>query len=436
MTYHVAEEESLNRGGLDALQRTKLAAMLEAILPDNAFYQQKFASISFNASRDPLSALPFTTRGEIQADQAAHPPYGSNLTFTIDDYCRLYQTSGTSGTPIRWLDGPRDWDWWKRCWGIIYRAAGVRRGDRFLFPFSFGPFIGFWVGFESAVALGNLCLPGGGMTTRARLRFGLENDVTFIGCTPTYALRMVEVATEEGIDLAASKVRGFIVGGEPGGSIPATRSRIETAWGARLFDHSGMTEIGPYGFECFEAPGGVHIMESEFIAEVIDPKTTEPVGEGEAGELVLTNLGRWGSPLIRYRTGDHVRVTRERCACGRWFARMEGGVLGRIDDMFIIRGNNVYPGAIEAILRRFADLVEYRVEVIEGSALAELRIEIEPASEADGLRLAEGVSTAIRDQLNFKPDVRVLEPGALPRFELKARRLVRRRVEAEDTPSD
>ena len=124
MTYYVAEEESLNRGDLDALQREKLAAMLEGVLPTNAFYKQKLADMAFDANRDPLAALPFTTRDEIQADQAAHPPYGSNLTYTIDDYCRLYQTSGTSGTPIRWLDGPRDWDWWKRCWGIIYRAAG------------------------------------------------------------------------------------------------------------------------------------------------------------------------------------------------------------------------------------------------------------------------------------------------------------------------
>jgi phenylacetate-CoA ligase len=260
----------------------------------------------------------------------------------------------------------------------------------------------------------------------------LDNDVTVVLCTPTYALRMAEVAAEEGLSLAASKVRCLIVAGEPGGSIPATRAKIESSWGARVIDHPGMTETGPHSIECVESPGGVHIIENEFIAEVIDPETTDPVADGESGELVITNLGRWGSPVIRYRTGDCVRMTRDRCACGRWFAWLEGGVLGRLDDMVIIRGNNVYPAAVEAILRRFEGVAEFRMEVVARESTNNLRIEIEPAPDADRSRLTADVSRALRDGLNFRPEITLVEPGGLPRFEMKARRLIHRDSRLED----
>ncbi len=316
-----------------------------------------------------------------------------------------------------------------------------------MFPFSFGPFLGFWCGFESAVDLGNLCLPAGGMTTTARLRYLLDNAVTFVCCTPTYALRMVEVAATEGIDLRASAVRGLIVAGEPGGNIAATRARIESCWGGRVFDHVGMTEIGPWGFECLQSPGGVHVNECEFIAEVIDADTANPVPDGGSGELVLTNLGRTGSPLIRYRTGDQVRLSRGRCPCGRWFSRVEGGILGRVDDMLVIRGNNVVPSAVEGIIREFDEVAEFSMELDEQGSMAELRIVLEPRTLAsrgfqpartsaqdkacgsqsvDLAGLAEQLTNAIRDRLHFTPRVTLVKPGSLPRFEMKADRVVRR----------
>ncbi len=429
MAYHIPEEEALDRDALQGLQRRKLAAMLDAIVPANAFYRRRLDGLSLDAARDSLTGLPFTTREEIQADQAAHPPYGSRLTYPIDNYCRIHQTSGTTGRPLRCLDRAEDWEGWKRCWGIIFRAAGVTAADRFLFPFSFGPFIGFWAGFEGAVALGNLCLPAGGMSTEARLRLLIDHDVTFVACTPTYALRMAEVAVAEGIDLAGTAVRGLIVAGEPGGNIPAVRAKIESAWGARVFDHPGMSEVGPYGFECVESPGTVHVIESEFIEEVIAPETGRLVPKGEAGELVLTTLGRWGSPLIRYRTGDRVRVTRGQCRCGRSFARMEGGLLGRYDDMLIIRGNNVFPAAIEGILREFVEVAEFRLRADGGGAMAQLTIEIEPTADAAVGALPDRIERAVRDRLHFKPQVRLVRAGNLPRFELKARRVIRPRTD-------
>lgn len=427
MAYFQPDEETLDPSALRALQSRKLAAMLSVIAEGNRFYARKLEACGFGASPAScsLSDLPFTTRAELEQDQLDHPPYGTNLSFAVAAYSRFHQTSGSSGTPLRWLDTLESWSWWKDCWGVIYRAAGVIDADRFFFPFSFGPFIGFWGAFESACALGNLSVPGGGMTTAARVQALFDHRVTIVCCTPTYALRMGEVADELGVDLVGSSVRGLIVAGEPGGNIPSTRSKIEKTWGARVFDHAGMTELGPWGFECAEAPGGMHLMEHEFVGEVVDPDTGERVAEGEPGELVLTNLGRMGSPLLRYRTGDRVRMTRGRCACGRWFARVAGGILGRADDMLVVRGNNVFPSAIEEILRSFDEVAEFQLEVDGRDALAELviRVDLRPGA-VDGWEA--GLAHALQDRLHFRPRVEVVPSGSLPRFEMKARRVVRR----------
>lgn len=426
MAYFVAEEETLDREGLALLQRDKLADMLADVLATNEFYKHKLAGIRFDPRSDPMDRLGFTTRDEIQQDQIDHPLYGTNLTYPMERYARLHQTSGSTGTPLRWLDTFESWRWWYRCWGILYRAAGVKPGDRLFFPVTFGPFIGWWGAFEGATALGNMALSGGGMTTLARLEHLLAHQITFVCCTPSYALRMAEVAVEEGIDLPGSSVRGLIVAGEPGGSIPATRARMEEAWGARVFDHAGQTEVGPWGFECEEAPVGGHAMESEFIVESIDSATGEPVADGELGELVVTNLGRWGSPLIRYRTGDQARLIRKRCACGRWFARLEGGILGRSDDMLLVRGNNVFPSAVEGIVREFREVAEFSMEAVWHGSMADLNIAIEPVAGADANGLTDRVTRRFRDRLHFRPHVTLVKPGSLPRFDRKAKRLTHR----------
>lgn len=434
-------EEALDPAGLARFQRDKLGEMLRAVLAGNPFYRRKLATINFDPHRDPIDKLPLTTRAELETAQSEKPPYGTNLTYSLEKYCRFHQTSGTGGRPLRWLDTVESWAWFRGCWQMVFRAAGARAGDRVFFPFSFGPFIGFWAAFEAAHSMGLLSIPAGGLSTPARLRILLDNDATIVCCTPTYALRMAEVASEEHIDLARSSVRALIVAGEPGGSIPSVRSKIESAWGARVYDHSGMTEMGPISFECAENPGRLHLIETEFIAEVIDPQSLQPLPQGRAsesgqeGELVLTNLGRWGSPLIRYRTGDLVRLTRpERpCGCGRWFARLEGGILGRIDDMFIVRGNNVFPTAVEAVIRRFPEVAEFRLSVLEGGPLTQVQLEIEPAAGTEqhvASTLADRVGSAVQQALSFRAEVVQVASGTLPRFDLKAKRFVRRWVES------
>ncbi len=418
-----------------ALQADRLRALFAA-LPANPFYASKLAGISLSPLTtdplrgypdSPLTTLPFTTKAELIADQQAHPPYGTVLTYPLDRYNRLHQTSGTTtGRPLCWLDTPESWQWVLDLWRQKFELMRFRPGDRLFFPFSFGPFLGFWGAFGAASQCGYLTLPGGGMSSAARLRFLLAHAATVVFCTPSYALHLAEVAAAEGIDLAASPVRMLVAAGEPGASIPATRERIEAAWGARLFDHYGLTEVGPTAVECLENPGGMHVMARDYVAEVIDPATGEPVPPGTPGELVATNLGRLGSPLVRYRTGDVVRLDPAPCPCGRPWPRLAGGVLGRTDDMIHLRGNNLYPAALEAVVRRFPEVAEYRVTIDRSGPLAAVRVEVEPAPAAVGNHVADRVARAIRDDLFFRADVAEVPPGTLPRFELKAKRIVKK----------
>jgi phenylacetate-CoA ligase len=360
-------------------------------------------------------------------DQLRHPPYGSNLTFSLECYRRCHQTSGTTGTPLRWLDTAESWQHLLANWRRIFRAAGVTPEDRLLFAFSFGPFIGFWSGLESALQLGCFCFPAGSMTSEARLRAILDHRITALACTPTYALHLGEVARAEGIDLAGSAVRNLLVAGEPGGSLAATRARLTDLWpNAQVVDHYGMTETGPATYQCPAQPGVLHVIESAYLPEILDPATLQPVTPGDTGELVLTTLDRTGSPLLRYRTGDLVRSRASgRCACGTAELALVGGVLGRSDDMVIIRGVNVYPTAIDELVRGLGQVAEYRVQLDRQGALTELRLEIEPAAACpDPAALARRLQQTLQNTLSLRVPVRAVGPGTLPRFEMKARRWV------------
>jgi phenylacetate-CoA ligase len=388
------------------------------MLPGNRFYRQKFADFSPAIHQlEDLARLPFTYKSELVADQEAHPLYGTNLTYPLAEYVRLHQTSGTTGKPLKILDTQESWDWWAECWTSVYRAAGVGRDDIVFLAFSFGPFIGFWSAYEGAKRLGALTVPGGGMDSLQRLRAILEVGATVLVCTPSYALRLAEVAQEHGLDIRESSVRVTIHAGEPGASIPATRQRIEQAWGARTFDHAGMTEMGAYGFMCAQQ-SGIHVNEEEFLAEILDTQSGQPVREGEVGELVLTNLGRWGSPAIRYRTGDLVRHGGYSCPCGRAFLHLPGGIIGRADDMLIVRGVNIYPSALANVLHRFPQVAEYRIIVTRQGEMDEIALQVECPPE-----IAAMLQDELHVALSLRFPVEVVPPGTLPRFELKAKRV-------------
>jgi len=422
-------EETLERAELVARQQQRLSELLSHLENRSAFYRRKFEAAGLRVSslkfpRD-LGRLPLTTKRDLTNDQEGNPPWGTLITEPLADYTRYCQTSSTTGKPLRWIDTNRSWEWLLECWEAVFRGARVGRGDRIFFPFSFGPFLGFWAAFDAGSRIGAHCVPGGGMSSQVRLSLIESLGATVVCCTPTYALHLAEVAAVDGRKLREGPVRVVIVAGEPGGSIPATRERIAAAWGARVIDHHGLTEVGPLSFECWESPGFLHLNESRFLCEVLDPETHQPLEDGERGELVVTSLGRLASPVVRYRTGDLVVRRSDPCPCGRSWARLEGGILARADDMVNVRGVNVYPAAIEAVVRTFPEVVEFRSTVRETGTLRSLTVEIEPGEvHAAAGDLAASVARRLKEALGLTTPVTVVAPASLPRFEMKARRFV------------
>jgi phenylacetate-CoA ligase len=418
--------ETMGREDLRDLQLRKLASLLEVIWKRNRFYTTKLETAGFAPgdlrTLDDLARLPFTTKAELLEAQADGGLLSANCTFPEEVYTRIHQTSGTTGEPLRVYDTAESWAWWARCWAHVLTGAGLNQRDRLFLPFSFGPFIGFWAAVGGAELIGALVISGGGSDSRQRLDLIERFAPSAMCCTPTYALRLAEVAREQGIDPTKLSLRVTIHAGEPGASIPATKARIEQEWGVRCYDHAGASEVGAHSFECASQPGSIHVVESEFIAEVLEPETGRPVRPGERGELVLTGLGRPGFPVLRYQTGDVVQVDPTPCPCGRTFVRLSGGIVGRVDDMFVVRGVNVFPSAVDEIVRRVRGIDEYRVTVTRRHQMSHLVIEIECADGDDPAETCLALAAAIQRELTFRPEVVPVDRGRLPRFELKARR--------------
>lgn len=412
-------------GDVRGRQWSKLRALLTKISYSDNFNARRLraAGISNLASEinglgEFIARVPFCTKDDLLNDRGEFPPFGSNFTEPPQRYTRFCQTTGTStGQPVAVIDTPESWDAMLACWRQVYKGAGVKPGERIFFAFSFGPFLGFWSAFDAA-ARDCLVLPGGGLSTQARLEMIARYQATTLCCTPTYALRLGEhIGAPSGIGLDQIKIKRIIVAGEPGGSLPTTRERIKQLWGgAKVFDHHGMTEVGPVSFEEIENPGSLCVIEDAYFAEIIDPKTGHEVEDREEGELVLTTLTRTASPLLRFRTGDWVC---KHLADGKLY--LEGGVLGRCDDMAVIRGVNVYPSAIENVVRRFDEVAEFQIEqrTIDDMDEVELVVELEAGVDEEVL---DRIADRLRDTFSLRIPVRAATPGSLPRFDFKARR--------------
>lgn len=391
----------------------KLNDLIHAILPANRFYAEKLGALgTFSSLSDFTERVPFTTKDELAANREQHPPYGTTHTFPLSNYHRFHQTSGTRGKPLIWLDDPDNWTWILDNWEWVWRGAGVKPGDTAFFPFSFGPFLGFWAGFEAATRMGIRAVPGGGLSSEDRLQLLRQSHSTILCCTPTYALRLAEVGEKIKLPVSSLGIKKIIVCGEPGGSILEVRQRIETAWQAHVYDHHGMTEIGPVSVSSETDRDLLLLRHDSYFCEVIDPANGSPTPWGETGELVLTTLGRYGSPLLRYRTGDLVMPV----AHEDQFA-LRGGVLSRTDDMIVIRGINIYPSSIDAIVRSFPDIAEYQVEIDQRPALAEIHLTIESTTET-----ASELSQKLRSVFALRIPVTAVPTGTLPTFEVKAKR--------------
>lgn len=407
-------------------QLAALNQVIGVVAPNNPFYKAKLEACQGLDGFESLEAfsnrMPFTTKAEIAEDHCNNPPYGTNLSYPLKDYTRIHQTSGTTGQPIAWLDTPDSWAWLLENWKIIWRACGAKEGDVAMFPFSFGPFLGFWSAFEAAAQMGIRCLPAGGQTSLQRLQIIKRYQPEWLCCTPTYALHLISVAQREGVDLSRGPITNIIVGGEPGGSVPEVKARIEEGWGgARLFDHHGMTEVGPVTYSDRDRPELLRAVHDTYYIEVLDTKSGKPIPSGEVGELVLTTLGRAASPLIRYRTGDLVRPVAVEGEDPRAVA-FEGGILGRADDMVVVRGVNLYPIAIDAVIRSFDCIGEYQVNIDEKESMVQVAVTIENLSSSSDEELSSLVQKRMREVFGLRIQIMVAESGSLPAFEMKAKR--------------
>ena len=436
--YWNPRHETMPRSEITAIQVAKMKRQLAWSWERSPFHRRRWETAGFRPeqfrSLDDLRRIPPMTRAEWMEAQAAQPPYGDLPAADPGVAIRLHTTSGTTGRmPLRALDGMRDWEWIAEMWCHGFHAFGVRPSDTVFFAFSYASFIGFWGAHYACEKLGALVIPSGSLPTDTRVKLIVENGATTVCATPTYVLRLAQVARELGIDLRKEgKVDKIILSGEPSGSVPAVRRKIEETWGAPCGDSAGMTEIGTIMmFECRHRPGGMHILEDHFIEEVLDPETGEPVGDGERGERVVTSFGRGILPLVRYRTRDLVcRVPASSCTCGRTFDIYQGGILGRVDDMHKIRGTNVYPRAVEAIVREHREVDEFQIVLSRPADRDEITVRCEL------LQGTEKRWPAIRKALdhdlagaheNLRFNIELAEQGSLPRFELKAKRLVDRR---------
>ena len=441
--YWNPKTETMPREQLTALQLAKLRRMTEWAYEKVPFHRRAFDKAGFQPeqlkSLDDLRRIPFMTREEWMESLQEKPMFGDLLSTEPVNAVRYHLTSGTTGrTPIRVLDSTKDWDWINEMWCYGLWGFGIRPDDIIYVAFGYGSFIGFWGLHYASEKMGVLVIPGGAQTTENRIKQIVEMGVTTVASTPTYALNMWNKAREMGVNLAEeSKVNKLIVSGEPAGSIPAVKRQLEEAWGAKAGDTAGMTEIGTIMiFECSHQPGGTHIIEDHYIEEVINPDTGEPVGYGEQGERVVTSFGRGFIPAIRYRSKDLVmKVPASTCDCGRTWDIYDGGIRGRTDDMKLIRGTNVYPRAVESIVREYPAIDEFQIYVWRKEDLQDeitLKVECKPDFEEEWpdiqYKLGKDLSAA-HEGLRF--NIEKQEYGSLPRFELKAKRLVDERPVAE-----
>lgn len=413
----------IDRVRLRSNQWRKLRSIVLNLATTDSYYGKRIREWELKVSRmnrieDFVAQVPFTTKADIQADRVANPPFGTNLTRAIHQYTRFCQTSGTStGEPMAWVDTAESWDAMLKCWQRVFEAAGLTKGrDRIFFAFSFGPFLGFWTAYEAA-AKDYLVMPAGGLSSQARLEMMARYGATVLCCTPTYALRLGELIGEaSGVERMSLRVNKIIVAGETGGSVPEVRQRLEKLWEARVYDHHGMTEVGPVSYEVEDMPRELIVLEDAYLAEIVDPKTGLEVVEGECGELILTTLDRTSCPLLRYRTGDWVKKKIHR---GRLV--LDGGILSRVDDMVVVRGVNIYPSAVEAVVRQFPEVIEFMVEQRKVEAMDEIELLV----EIDGniaKQLLKKIESKLRDTFSLRIPVKIAEPDSLPRHEFKAKR--------------
>jgi phenylacetate-CoA ligase len=428
------ELETIPRGKLLEHQFNLFKKQMSYVYERAPFYRKKFDDAGVRPEHiktlEDVRKIPFTVKDELRKSQEKYPPYGDFHCISPEEGVRVFQTTGTTGIPVRSLLSKKDWleVYYEQFMYFMY-GYGITKADTIFIPFNYGLYLAWWGIHSSFEQGGVLVIPGGGQSSEDRIRNILAWKPTVVCGTPTYILFLGEVAKKMGVDLSKTSVRVVITAGEPGAQVPSTKKLIETTWGAKAFDDIGSTEISNFGFECV-AQKGTHVVESMFLAEVIDPQTGKNLNPGEEGELVLSNLCCESMPLIRWRMGDMVKFNCDQCECGRTFLRLDGGIIGRADDMFQFGGVNIFPSAIENFVRDTKEFSnEYQVIAPKMGSGKHLKVRVEPSSPAlsqeEMGRAVKAFKEIFKFRIGVTPDVEVTKVGELPRFEGKAKRVIR-----------
>jgi phenylacetate-CoA ligase len=425
--------ETLPHEKLQALQLKKFRRIVAWAYDHSPFYKKLYKQAGLEPgdiqSYEDIQKVPKIAKDMMREVQQHKPfPYGDMLAVPLEEVTIFRQTSGTTGTPVYQADTWQDWEWWAECWSYILYSQGYRDTDRIFLPFGYNIFVAFWAGHYAAEKLGAEVVPGGVLDTQARILKMQELKCTGFFATPTYVLGMADSAKNKlGIDPAKDlSIKRITCAGEPGASIPTTKKRIEEAWGAKVYDHIGATEIGAWSYECAEQPGGLHVNEAFFLVEIEDVETGEIITEpGRDGKMVITALDRIAKPCIRFDSKDVIRWADYQCDCGRTFRVIDGGVIGRADDITKVKGVLLAPTAIEEVVRDIPELGdEYEVIVSKKGDIDDilLKIEIQPGKEKDEEKILLTLKDQLRVKTNLGYKIEVHPFGSLPRYEVKAKR--------------
>ncbi len=425
--------ETLPQEKIQALQLKKFRRILEWAYNNSPFYRRLYQDAGLEPGDikrfEDIQRVPKIEKGMMREVQQRAPfPYGDMLSVPLEQVTAFRQTSGTTGTPVYQAETWTDWEWWSESWCYILYAQGYRDTDRVFIPFGYNIFVAFWAGHYAAEKLGCEVVPGGVLDTHARILKMQELRCNAFMATPTYVLGMADTARNKlGIEPAKDlNIQKITCAGEPGASIPTTKKRMEAAWGAKVYDHIGATEIGAWSYECTEQPGGLHVNEALFLVEIEDIETGEIITDpGKEGKMVITALDRIAKPCIRFDSKDVIRWADYECDCDRTFRLIDGGVVGRADDITKVKGVLLAPTAIEEVVRSFSELGdEYEVVVSKRGDVDNilLKIEILPGKEGE----QESILFRLKDQLRVKTNlgyqIEVHPFGSLPRYEVKAKR--------------
>jgi phenylacetate-CoA ligase len=416
---------------LQGLQVKKFKRIFEWGYNNSPFYKKLYKDAGMEPgdikSYEDIKRVPKIDKGMLRDVQNRPPfPYGDMLAVPLTEVTEFRQTSGTTGTPVYQADTWQDWEWWAESWAYILYAQGYRSTDRIFIPFGYNIFVAFWAGHYAAEKVGCEVVPGGVLDTEARIMKMKELRCNGFMATPTYVLGMADTARKIGIDPRSIGIQKITCAGEPGASIPTTKARIEEAWGAKVYDHIGATEIGAWSYMCADQPPGLHVNEALFLVEIEDLDTGEIITQpGKNGKMIITAFDRMAKPCIRFDSKDVIRWADYTCTCGRTFRIIDGGVVGRSDDITKVKGVLLAPTAIEEVVRSFKELSdEYEVVVTKKGDIDDILLKIEIKTGLEGEK--DAILNRLKDELRVKTNlgykIEVHPFGSLPRYEVKAKR--------------